>query len=226
MLIPALGWLSVIGFSALFLVVFGVTPIEEGMKFSQKIMYLHLPTILGAYLAFFVVFVCSIGYLWKREPIWDRVAKCSAEIGVVFAGLILVTGAIWGKPTWGAYWVWDARLTTSLILFLIYVGYVLVRAFADPGEKQARLAAVLGIIGFLDIPLIHVSVKWWRTLHQPSTMFKVGESGAPKPAMPTEFLIPVLAGLVLVCVFYAFLMLYRLQVEAKSEELAGRLARN
>ncbi len=226
MLTPILGWISAIGFGLLFLLVFGFTPPDSMMGFSQKIMYLHLPTILGAYLAFFVVFICSIGYLWKRTAVYDRVAKSSAEVGVLFCGLGLLTGAIWGRPTWGTYWVWDARLTTTLILFLVYVGYVLVRAFADPGEKQARLAAVLGIVGFLDIPLVHVSVQWWRTLHQPSTMFKVGEGGEAKPAMPVEFLVPTLIGLALAVVLYVFLLRYRMQLEQQVETLQGQLARD
>lgn len=227
MLISALGWVSLIGFASLFYYAFEMVPLEANMKLSQKIMYIHLPTILGAYLAFFVVFFCSIGYLWKRTEIFDRAAKCSAEVGVVFAGLILVTGSIWGRPTWGAYWVWwDVRLITSLMLFLLFLGYILLRAFADPGEKQARLAAVVGIIGFLDIPLIHVSVRWWRTLHQPSSLFKVGESGAPKPSMPAEFLVTVGAGLILAIVLYLFLLLYRMRLEQRLVMVAANLARH
>jgi heme exporter protein C len=120
--------------------------------------------------------------------------------------------------------VWDARLTTTLILLLIFAGYVLLRAFAQPGEQQARLAAVLGIVGFLDIPLIHVSVQWWRTLHQTSSVFKVDAAGAPKPAMPFELLLPLLLGLAVATLFYAFLLLYRLQVETHHEALQRRLA--
>ena len=219
-----LGWSSLAGCAIVGAWVFGFVPPDAIMGFSQKILYLHLPSVLSAYLAFFVVFYCSIGYLWKRTEVFDLVARASAEVGVLFSGLVLVTGAIWGRPTWGTYWVWDARLTTSLILFLIYLGYVLLRAFAGPGEQQARLAAVLGIIGFLDIPLIHVSVQWWRTLHQPSTMFKVGESGAPEPSMPTEFLLPLMLALVVGVLVYAFFLTYRLRVAVGEEALARRLA--
>jgi len=222
--IPLLGWSSLAGCAIVGAWVFGFVPPDAIMGFSQKILYLHLPSVLSAYLAFFVVFYCSIGYLWKRTEVFDLVARASAEVGVLFSGLVLVTGAIWGRPTWGTYWVWDARLTTSLILFLIYLGYVLLRAFAGPGEQQARLAAVLGIIGFLDIPLIHVSVQWWRTLHQPSTMFKVGESGAPEPSMPTEFLLPLMLALVVGVLVYAFFLTYRLRVAVGEEALARRLA--
>ena len=224
-LIKVLGWLALIGLLGLGVQVFVFTPPDALMGFSQKIMYIHVPSIWVAYLAFFVVFYCSIGYLWKRTGKFDRVAKASAEIGVLFCGLGLLTGAIWGRPTWGTYWVWDARLTTTLVLFLIFVGYVLLRAFADAGEQQARLAAVLGIVGFLDIPLVHVSVQWWRTLHQPSTVFKVGEGGEAKPAMPAELLVPLLLGVLVITVFYLFLLLYRLKVEHQEQALAEHLAK-
>lgn len=223
-LIPTLGWGSLIGLAGLALLVFGFTPPDALMGFSQKIMYIHVPSIWVAYLAFFVVFYCSIGYLWKRRPEFDRVAKASAEVGVLFCALGLLTGAIWGRPTWGTYWVWDARLTTTLILLLIFAGYVLLRAFAGIGEQQARLAAVLGIVGFLDIPLVHVSVQWWRTLHQPSSVFKVGAQGEAKPSMPTELLLPLFLGVVIITVFYLFLLLYRLKVEKREEALARKLA--
>jgi len=224
MLIRVLGWASLIGIAGLGVLVFAFTSVDSNMGFSQKIMYIHVPSMWVAYLAFFIVFASSIGYLWKRTEAFDRVAKCSAEIGVLFCGLGLVTGAIWGRPTWGTYWVWDARLTTTLILLLIFSGYALLRAFAAPGEQQARLAAVLGIVGFLDIPLIHVSVQWWRTLPQTSSVFKVDPTGAPKPAMPFELLLPLLVGLVVATVFYAYLLAYRLRVEHDVEGLQRRLA--
>jgi heme exporter protein C len=225
-LVSPLGWLSLLGILAVGVLIFGYTPDDALMGFSQKIMYIHVPSMWVAYLAFFVVFFCSIGYLWKRTAAFDRVAKASAEIGVLFCGMGLITGSLWGRPTWGTYWVWDARLTTTLILFLIFTGYGLLRAFAQPGEQQARLAAVLGIVGFLDIPLVHLSVQWWRTLHQPSTMFKVGAGGAPKPSMPTEILVPLLIALGVATLFYLFLLVYRLRVEYRLEALERRVAQD
>lgn len=224
-MIAALGWLSLAGLLTMGVWVFGFTPDDALMGFSQKIMYLHVPTVWVAYLAFFLVFFASVGYLWKRSEGMDRLARSAAEIGVVFCGLVLVTGSIWGRPTWGTYWIWDARLTTTLLLFIVFVGYVLLRAFAGPGEQQARLAAVIGIVGFLDIPLIHVSVQWWRTLHQPSTVFKVGAEGTPKPAMPLEMLAPMLLTAVVLVVFFTFLLLYRLRLAEQTDELEERLAR-
>ena len=194
-------------------------PIETEMGFVQKIMYLHVPSVIVTYFAFFVVFACSIAYLWKRDLLFDQVAKASAEIGLIFCALVLVTGAIWGRPTWGTYWVWDARLTTTLLLFLIFCGYFLLRQFSDDRDKEARLASVLGIIGFLDIPIIHKSVEWWRTLHQPTTLFKVGEGGKAKPSMPPELLQPLLATMLAMLVFYFFLLAIRLKVEQQTDEV-------
>jgi heme exporter protein C len=225
-LVRLLGWLSLLLLVAVGVLIFGFTPDDALMGFSQKIMYLHVPTVWVSYIAFFIVFFASIGYLWKRSPGMDRLARASAEIGVVFAAMMLVTGSLWGRPTWGTYWIWDARLTTALLLFLIYVGYVLLREFSGPGEQQARLAAVVGIVGFLDIPLIHVSVQWWRTLHQPSTLFKVGAEGTPKPAMPPELLIPLFLSGVAMIVFYLFLLLYRLEVASLSDDLEEQIARH
>ena len=124
----------------------------------------------------------------------DRVARCAAEVGVVFCGLALASGSIWGRPTWGTYWIWDARLTTTLLLFLIFVGYGLLRRFGGPGEQTARLAAVIGIVGFLDIPLIHVSVNWWRTLHQTSSCSRWTRRARPSPPCPSSCCCPLLLG--------------------------------
>ena len=168
-----LEWGSILGLVGCGLWIFLKLPIETSQGFPQKIMYLHVPTFIATYLAFFVVFTFSIAYLWKRDLMFDQIAKVSAEVGLIFCALLLVTGAIWGRPTWGTYWVWDARLTTTLLLFLIFMGYFLLRMSVNERDKEARLASVLGIIGCLDIPIIHKSVEWWRTLHQPSTLFKV-----------------------------------------------------
>jgi heme exporter protein C len=220
-----LGWLALAGLLAVGVLVFGFTPDDASMGFSQKIMYVHVPAIWAAYVAFFIVFFCSIGYLWKRAEALDRMARSGAEVGVVFCGLALASGSIWGRPTWGTYWIWDARLTTTLLLFLVYVGYGLLRRFAGAGEQAARLAAVIGIVGFLDIPLIHVSVDWWRTLHQPSTLFKAA-GGAPKPAMPIELLLPLLLGGVAMLMLLAWLLLARLRLAELTDRLERRVAEN
>ena len=133
--------------------------------------------------------------------------------------MTLATGAIWGKPTWGTYWVWDARLTTTLLLFLIFCGYFLLRTFSTERHTEAKLAAVIGIIGFLDIPIIHKSVEWWRTLHQPSTLFK-----AERPAMPPELLYPLIASSFAMFVLYVYVLILRLQMEKEKEVYYRQLA--
>ena len=218
-----LEWGSILGLLGCGLWVFLWTPLEISQGFPQKIMYLHVPTVIIAYLAFFVVFVYSITYLWKRELMFDHIAKASAEVGLIFCALVLITGAIWGRTTWGTYWVWDARLTTTLLLFLIFMGYFLLRMSVNDRDKEARLASVLGIIGFLDIPIIHKSVEWWRTLHQPSTLFKV-DSGEAKPSMPPELLYPLMASTLVMLAFYLYLLLLRYQTEKRTDRLNQLLA--
>jgi len=218
-----LEWGSILGLLACGLWVFLKLPIETSQGFPQKIMYLHVPSVITTYLAFFIVFVYSIAYLWKRELMFDHIAKASAEVGLIFCALVLITGAIWGRTTWGTYWVWDARLTTTLLLFLIFMGYFLLRMSVNDRDKEARLASVLGIIGFLDIPIIHKSVEWWRTLHQPSTLFKV-DSGEAKPSMPPELLYPLLASTLVMLAFYLYLLLLRYQTENSTDRLNQLLA--
>ena len=123
-----------------------------------------------AYLAIFGVFIFSIGYLWKPDETYDIFSITFAELGALFSLIALVSGSIWGKPTWNTYWTWDARITFTLILFLIFVGYSLLRYLADDSIAIAKSSAIIGICGFFSVPLNHL-VKWWRTLHQPSSIF-------------------------------------------------------
>ena len=222
-IIMFLEWGSILGLVGCGLWIFLKMPIETSQGFPQKIMYLHVPTFIATYLAFFVVFAFSIAYLWKRDLMFDQIAKVSAEVGLIFCALLLVTGAIWGRPTWGTYWVWDARLTTTLLLFLIFMGYFLLRMSVNERDREARLASVLGIIGCLDIPIIHKSVEWWRTLHQPSTLFKV-ESGKASPSIPPELFNPLIASTIVMLLFYFYLLLLRYQTEIRREQLNQLLA--
>ena len=222
-IILLLEWGSILGLVGCGLWIFLKLPIETSQGFPQKIMYLHVPTFIATYLAFFVVFAFSIAYLWKRDLMFDQIAKVSAEVGLIFCALLLVTGAIWGRPTWGTYWVWDARLTTTLLLFLIFMGYFLLRMSVNDRDKEARLASVLGIIGCLDIPIIHKSVEWWRTLHQPSTLFKV-ESGKASPSISPELFTPLIASTIVMLLFYLYLLLLRYQTEIRREQLNQLLA--
>ena len=170
----ALGWSSLAGLAAGLVMGFGVAPREVTQGNVQRIMYLHVPAVWVAYLAFGIVFLASIVYLARRSGTADRLAHAAAEVGVLFTGITIASGAIWGKPTWGTWWTWDARLTSVAILFVMYLGYLLLRATIDDVDRRARYAAVLGIVAALDMPLVHFSVSWWRTLHQPPSVMKPG----------------------------------------------------
>jgi heme exporter protein C len=188
----------------------------------QRIMYLHLPSILTAYLSFFLVFIGSCLYLWKREKRDDNLAHSAAELGVLFTALTIIEGSIWGKPTWGVWWTWDARLTLTAILLLIYSGYLMLRSLIDDEDRAALSAAILGIIGFLDIPLIHMSVYWWRTLHQPPSILRPDKLPWENvhPAMLTALAINFVGFLLL----YLYLLSLRLRLgEIRSEIKARRL---
>jgi heme exporter protein C len=181
----------------------------------QRLMYIHVPSAIATYMAFFITFVASIMVLWKRDMRWDPIARGAAQVGVLFCGLVLLTGAIWGKPIWGVYWTWDARLTTTLILFLIYSAYLLARAVSDSMDEQAaRYAAVIGVIGFLDVPLIQMSVRWWRTLHPQPIIF------TSRPALPDEMLIVLLLGFAGIL----SLVLWLISLSAETERMHQRLA--
>jgi heme exporter protein C len=131
----------------------------------QRIFYLHVSAAIAAFAGFAVVLAGSVVYLWRDSDAADRWARAGAQVGVVFTTVTLVMGMLWAKPTWGVYWTWDARLTSTLVLWIIYAGYLLVRRLAEPGRQAARFAAIVGIFGFIDVPVVYFSVTWWRTFH-------------------------------------------------------------
>lgn len=145
--------------------IFLFAPEERSMGQVQRIFYFHVPSAWIAFLAFFVVFVTSIGYLWKKERKYDIVAHSSAEIGIIFATLVLITGPIWARPVWNTWWEWSPRLTLFLVLWFIYVAYLMLRNFVEGEERSARFAAVFGIVGFVDVPIVYVSIRLWRDIH-------------------------------------------------------------
>jgi heme exporter protein C len=187
---------------------------------SQRIMYLHIPSILVAYLSFFLVFVGSCLYLWKREQRDDNLAHAAAEIGVLFTALTIIEGSIWGRPTWGVWWTWDARLTLTAILLLIFIGYLMLRALIDDESRAASAAAILGIIGFLDIPLIHMSVYWWRTLHQAPSILRPDK--VPWENIHPELLTALAINFVAFLLLYFYLLSLRLRLGEMHQEIKSR----
>jgi len=167
---PLVAWL---GIAALTLMLIGsivglfIVQADAEMGDVQRLMYVHVPAAWTAFLAFFLVFIGSVLYLVQRDQRFDRFAAACAEVGIVFIALTLATGMIWGKPTWGVWWTWDARLTSTALLLAVFVGYLAIRGFTDDPDSRARWSAVVGILGFIQVPIVYLSVVWWRTLHQP-----------------------------------------------------------
>jgi heme exporter protein C len=185
----------------------------------QKIFYLHVPAAIAAYACFALVLVGGLVYLWNESPAADRLARAGAEVGLVLTTVTLVMGSIWAKPIWGSYWVWwDARLVSTLVLWLIYGGYLMVRRIAAPGRQAARFGAVVGIVGFIDVPIVHFSVSWWRTIHPPI------ETAAPQ-ALPPEMLLTFAVSLLAVLLLGAVLVGYLYRVELLRDRLTAALDR-
>lgn len=192
--------LSAAGFAGLavvYVLALAYTPIEARQGLAQKIFYVHVPAAWSALLAFSLVGIASAVYLWLHDPRLDRFAAASAEVGVVFSGVMLTTGPIWAKPIWGTWWTWDARLTLTLFLFFLFVGYLALRAAVHDPAERARFSAVVGILGMLLVPFIHLSVYLFRTLHPQPIVLKPSA-----PSLPPEMLRTLLISTLVFTVLY------------------------
>lgn len=141
----------------------------------QKLMYVHVPAAWLAYLSFVVTAAGSVGWLWRRSAWLDRLASSAAEVGVFFTGLAIAMGAVWAKPVWGVWWTWDPRLVTTALMFFVYLAYLALRRATLDRTERARRSAVFGVVAFVQVPIVHFSVLWWRTLHQPPTVLRPGD---------------------------------------------------
>jgi heme exporter protein C len=205
-----LGGLTLVSMIVSLYMAFLFAPTEATMGDVQRIFYFHVPSAWVAFFAFFLVFVFSLTYLVRREKRWDNVAAACAEIGVLFCTLVLITGPIWAKPAWGVWWTWDARLTLTLVLWLIYVAYMMLRHYMPDPERRATFSAVLGIVGFIDVPLVYFSIRWWRTQH-PQPVMSAGENSGLEP--------PMLATLLVCLVTFTLLFLTLLRLRVKVQRL-------
>ncbi len=181
----------------------------------QRIFYLHVSSAIAAYGCFAVVLIGGIVYLWKENIAADRLARAAALVGVVFTTVTLIMGMLWAKPIWGAFWTWDARLTSTLVLWIIYAGYLMVRRLAEPGRQDARFAAVVGIFGFIDVPVVHFSVTWWATQHPGPVVI----NNALPPQMLVAFLITMACTVFLAAVLIAI----RYRIEVLMDEAAENM---
>ncbi|MEW6750912.1 MAG: cytochrome c biogenesis protein [Candidatus Latescibacterota bacterium] len=192
--------------------VFLYVPTEQTMGPVQRIFYFHVPSAVCSFIAFFLVSIGSLAYLKTRREHWDRLARCAAELGVVFALIVLITGPLWGKPAWGVYWRWEPRLTSMLILFAMYVTYLMVRSFGAQTTRTPQLAAVLGVLAFANVPLVYYSVNLWAEGQQ----LHPRRVSLPDPAMVHTLYVCFAAFFLL----FAFLLQRRLALAAAEAEVA------
>jgi heme exporter protein C len=194
----------VVSFLVAIYTIFMYAEIEKTMGAVQKIFYMHVPSAWVAFLAFFVTFVFSILFLFKRKRIYDTYAYVSAEIGVVFTLIVLTTGPIWAKSSWNTWWAWEPRLTTTLILFFLFMAYLMVRQMDGAWDKKARLSAVFGIIGFADVPIVFFAIRWWQSKFHPIVF---GEGPSQKGGgISDTMLVALLVTIVAFTILYAYLL--------------------
>ncbi|RMD84941.1 MAG: cytochrome C assembly protein [Candidatus Dadabacteria bacterium] len=222
--IRLLPWPTAVAFLVSLWAVFVWVPTERMQGPVQRIFYYHVPSAWVGFLGIFIACGASIVYLYNRRTEWDHAAHAGVEVGVLFATIVLITGPFWARPIWGTWWTWDSRLTTTLILWLIFVAYLLMRQFTHGSETGARFAAVLAIVGTLDIPLIILSTRLWRTIHPAVLRTREGESGLTDPAMITTLLICVAAFTMLFGWLWA-LRLRTLRVAERIELLEDEIER-
>ncbi len=207
MLLAAAGW-----------AIFMVAPDEMTMGAIQRIFYIHLGSAATSFVAFFVVFIANIAYLSKRAAKWDWLGVSATEVGLVYCSVVLITGPIWAKPVWGIWWTWDARLTSTFVLWLMYIGYLLLRSLVEDASRRATLCAIFGIFAFLDVPLVYMSNRIWRTQH-PQPVIAGGEGSGLAPEMWPALLLTFFALVTLMAVLIR--QRYRLErLRHEVEELA------
>ena len=212
---------ALLGLAGVYVLALGFTPVEARQGMAQKIFYLHVPAAWSALIAFSLVGVTSGLYLWLHDPRLDRFAAASAEVGVAFSAVMLTTGPIWAKPIWGTWWTWDARLTLTLFLFFLFVGYLALRASLHDPAERARFSAVVGIMGMLLVPFIHLSVYLFRTIHPQPIVLKPSA-----PSLPPEMLRTLLISTAVFTLLYVGLVTlrYGLALAEDAREETGDVA--
>jgi heme exporter protein C len=197
-----------------------VTPPDQIQHDLVRLVYIHPPIAwVGLYLAFGIGALASILWLWRRtrSPFWDRLAASAVEVGTVFTALTLVTGSIWGRPTWGVWWAWDARLTSTALLLVMELGYLALRRVQGDGDARARRCAVAAIVAAVDVPIVHFSVVWWRTLHQDATVLNANLS----PQIHGSMAWTLLLGFVALTLAFTWMLLVRLRIETLAQAVEG-----
>jgi heme exporter protein C len=208
--------LALIGMAGVYVLALRFTPAEASQGLAQKIFYLHVPAAWTALIVFSLVGIVSALYLWLHDPRLDLFAAASAEVGVMFSAVMLTTGPIWAKPIWGTWWQWEPRLTLTLFLFFLYVGYLSLRSAVHDPTERARFSAVVAILGLVLVPFVHLSVYLWRTIHPLPIVLKPSA-----PSLPPEMLRTLLIGFAVTLLFYWGLVTvrYGLALVARARDL-------
>lgn len=210
-----LGILALVGVAAVLVLGLVITPADAVQGDAARLIYLHVPVAVCMYLAVGALGIGSIGWLRRRTEFWDHLAVAGAEVGLVFTALTLFTGMVWGRPVWGVYWVWDARLTTTALLLVLLTGYLALRGLPADPTARARGAAIVGLVVVLDLPVIHYSVEWWRTLHQGRTVATLDAQ------IDGLMLFTLFLGMVVGALVFTWLLVHRFRLahlEARDEE--------
>jgi heme exporter protein C len=210
---PALGLASIVAALVASAMALVWAPPDAVQGEVQRVMYVHVPAAWTAYLAFVIVFLASVGWLWSKRPVFDAIAVASAEIGVLFTGLALVAGSIWAKPTWGVWWTWEPRLITTAVMFVMYVGYLLLRGLSTDMESRATRAAVIGIVAVVNVPVVHLSVTWMNALHQLPSVLRPGG-----PALDDRMLATLIVSTLAFTIIYAWMLVARVEIESSRQE--------
>ncbi len=210
--LTGLGVLALVLVMAALVAAFIIAPTEVEMGDVQRIFYFHVASAWTAFLAFFVVLVGSVAYLRTKSASWDTVAASAAEIGIVFTSVTLISGSIWARSAWGTWWTWEPRLTTTLMLWLIYVSYLVLRAMVEEPDRRAAFSAVFGIIGFVDVPIVFMSIRWWRTMHP-----QVVSSGGFD--MESTMLFAMFLSMIAFTIVFVHVLLLRTGLERSQQEM-------
>jgi len=213
-----LGILTLLGFGVLALYALVISPADANQGDAVRIMYVHVPSATFAYTGCFLTTLGSAIYLWKKSQWWELVAYASAEIATLFTAVTLVTGMLWGRPTWGVFWIWDARLTSTAMLLLLLLGYLAVRRLPAEYSVRAKRAAIIGLLLVPNVIIVRQSVQWWRTLHQKPTLFSNGLGSAISGTMLTSLFV----GFVVVGMFFVWLLIHRFRLAWLEEQVADQ----
>lgn len=202
-----LGAVTFAGLVVLAILALVVTPADEKQGDAVRLLYLHVGSALTAFLAFGVTALASLVYLRKRTIFWDTLAAASAEVGVVLTGLCLISGALWGRPVWGVYWTWDARLTSTALMFVLFCGYLALRRVLVGSPSRGKWSAIAALIAAVDVPIVHYSTSWWQTLHQGPTISRLN------PEIDGLMLFTLMFSMVVFTLLYWWLVIHRFRVE-------------